>query len=450
MATDSDNALHQIFFLGTIIDYLGKVWGQLPDHRKPNHNTQYQIVDGVLAAFAVFFMQSPSFLAQQRTMKGKRGRSNAETLFQIQHLPSDPQIRNLLDPLLPSYFEPEYDWLLHQLDQWGGLAGFRDYEQTFLVALDGVVYFSSTKISCPQCSQRKDATGQAHYYHAALTPVMVKPDSPQVLPLAPEFIAPQDGHAKQDCEQVAARRWLLKHGPTQPPFSRTYLADDLFSHQPLCQQIVDQQQYFLFVCKPDSHSTLYEWVTGLEKGGSLSHHSLRRWNGKHGELWRYRFVSQIPLRDGEDALLVNWLELTVIHEQTGEVLYHNAFITNHSITVATVDPLGRVGRARWKVENENNNVLKNRGYHFEHNFGHGHQQLSSVLCSLNLLAFLAHTLLHLVDQLYRLLRETLAVRRTFFDDLRALTRYMLFESWEALFRFMAEGLELPLPPAIPP
>ena len=223
MATDSDNALHQIFFLGTIIDYLGKVWGQLPDHRKPNHNTQYQIVDGVLAAFAVFFMQSPSFLAQQRTMKGKRGRSNAETLFQIQHLPSDPQIRNLLDPLLPSYFEPEYDWLLHQLDQWGGLAGFRDYEQTFLVALDGVVYFSSTKISCPQCSQRKDATGQAHYYHAALTPVMVKPDSPQVLPLAPEFIAPQDGHAKQDCEQVAARRWLLKHGPTQPPFSRTYL-----------------------------------------------------------------------------------------------------------------------------------------------------------------------------------------------------------------------------------
>ena len=439
-----------IYFLGIIIDYLCKTWGQLPDHRKPSPNTQYQMADGVLAAFAVFFMQSPSFLAHQRKLKGKHGRSNAETLFQIQHLPSDPQIRNLLDPLPPSHFEPNYEWLLHQLDHWGGLAGFRDYQQTFLVALDGVVYFSSTKISCPQCSQRRDSTGQVHYYHTALTPVIVKPDSRQVLPLAPEFIEPQDGHAKQDCEQVAARRWLQKQGASQPPYSRTYLADDLFSHQPLCQQIVDQHQYFLLVCKPDSHPTLYEWVAGLEKGGSLSHHSLRRWNGKYGELWQYRFVSQIPLRDGEDALLVNWLELTVRHEQTGAVLYHNAFITNHSITAATVDPLGRVGRARWKVENENNNVLKNRGYHFEHNFGHGQLQLASVLCSLNLLAFLIHTLLHLVDRLYRLLRDTLAARQTFFDDLRALTRYMLFDSWEALFRFMAEGLELTFPSALPP
>jgi len=95
----------------------------------------------------------------------------------------------------------------------------------------------------------------------------------------------------------------------------------------VCQQIVDQHQYFLFVCKPDSHPTLYEWVAGLDKGASLAHHEVRRWNGQHGELWHYRFVSQIPLRDGTDALLVNWLELTVTHEHTGAVLYHNAFIT---------------------------------------------------------------------------------------------------------------------------
>lgn len=118
-------------------------------------------------------------------------------------------------------------------------------------------------------------------------------------------------------------------------------------------------------------------------------------------------------------MLVNWLELTVTYEQTGEVLYHNTFIINHAVTATTVAFLGRVGRARWKVENENNNVLKHRGYHFEHNFGHGQHHLSSVLCSLNLLAFLIHTILHLVDQLYRLLRDTLAVRQTFFDDLRA-------------------------------
>lgn len=436
--------------VGSILGHLVEVWSQLPDHRKPNNNRRYDIRDGVLSAFAVFFMQSPSFLAHQRTMQGARGRSNAQSLFQIEQIPTDTQIRNLLDPLLPSDFEPDFEWLLQQLAQWGGLDNFRDYQQTFLVALDGVVYFSSEKLSCAHCSQRTDRAGQVHYYHSAITPVIVKPNTPQVLPLAPEFIEPQDGHDKQDCEQQAVKRWLDKHGTRLPPFSRTYLADDLFSHQPVCQQIVDQQQYFLFVCKPDSHSALYEWVTMLDKAASLSSHSVRRWNGKHGEIWRYRFTNQIPIRAGEAALLVNWFELTIVHEQTAEVLYHNTFITNHPISSTVVETLGHIGRARWKVENENNNVLKNRGYHFEHNFGHGHQQLASVLCTLNLLAFLIHTILHLVDQLYRLLRDTLAVRQTFFNDLRALTRYMLFDSWQAIFTFMADGLELPRPHPLPP
>jgi hypothetical protein len=130
-----------------------------------------------------------------------------------------------------------------------------------------------------------------------------------MVPLASEFIEPQDGHEKQDCEQVAARRWLQTHGASPPPFHRTYLADDLFSHQPVCQQIVEQGQYFVFVCKPESYLTLYEWLAGLEKENRLATHSIRRWTGKHAEVWRYRFVSQIPIRDGEAALLVNGLEL---------------------------------------------------------------------------------------------------------------------------------------------
>lgn len=332
----------------------------------------------------------------------------------------------------------------------GGLAAFRDYQQTILVALDGVVYFSSEKLSCPQCNQRKDRNGKAHYYHSVITPVIVKPNSAHVLPLPPAFIEPQDGHDKQDCEQAASKRWLRQHGRNQPPRSRPYLADDLYSHQPLCQLINEQQQYFLLVCKPDSHVTLYEWLAAVEKGDGLSSHKLRRGNGNYGEIWHYRLVEQLPLRADEDTLWVNWFELTITHEQTGERLYHNSFITNHRVSTTTVDALGHVGRARWQVENENNNVLKNRGYHFEHNFGHGHDHLASVLCTLNLLAFLVHTILHLLDPLYRLLRETLAVRQTFFDDLRALTRYLLFDSWQALFLFMAEGLELSLPASLSP
>ena len=99
------------------------------------------------------------------------------------------------------------------------------------------------------------------------------------------------------------------------------------------------------------------------------------------------------------------------------------------------------GRARWKVENENNNTLKTKGYHLTHNFGHGKQHLSALLASLNLLAFLFHTLLDLLDSSYQRIRRFLP-RKTFFDDLRALTRYLCFQNWQALMAFMTEGLEL--------
>ena len=161
-------------------------------------------------------------------------------------------------------------------------------------------------------------------------------------------------------------------------------------------------------------------------------------------------ATQVAVRAGSDALLVNWFELTITPEKTGAQLFHNGWLTNHWRSSQTVAALAQVAPrghpTRWKIENQPINVLKNQGYHLEHNFGHGQKHLSTVLFALNLLAFLTHTAQHLVDDAYRLLRNTLAVRRTFFHDLKALTRYILFESWDALFLFMLDGLELALPP----
>lgn len=228
----------------------------------------------------------------------------------------------------------------------------------------------------------------------------------------------------------------------------TYLGDDLYANQPLCQLIAETyHQFFIFVCKPESHEGLYQWLDFLEKNDSLQTITQRHWNGKRGELWRYRFALQIPLRNGEDALLVNWFELVITNEKTGPILYQNSFVTNHPVTDANVAALTQVGRARWKIENQNNNTLKTKGYHFEHNFGHGSQDLANVLAILNLLAFLLHTVQELLTPAYLRLRQALGARTTFFIDLRALTRYMIFNSWDDLFRFMEDGLELaPLPP----
>lgn len=433
--------------LSNIMKRFHTAWQDLPDHRQPSNNTRYQIADAVKAAFSVFFMQSPSFLAHQRDMHQRKGQDNFATLFGAEKIPSDVQTRNLLDPISPEEFHPNFDWVLDELDQSGHLASFKTYAGTYAIALDGVVFHSSEKIHCEQCSHRQDRNGVTHYYHSAIIPVMVKPNSPHVLSLPPECIVPQDGHEKQDCERAAVKRWLALHQPRYRPQTITYLGDDLYANQPLCE-LIDQiyDQFFLFVCKPDSHKTLYEWLSALEKADGLETKQVRRWNGQHGEIWSYRFVNDVPLKAGEDALMVNWLELTITHEKTGEVLYHNAWVTNHAVSHRNVSQLSMLGRTRWKVENENINVLKTKGYNLEHNFGHGDSHLSNVFFTLNLLAYLLHTAQHLVNEAYRLLRETLSVRRTFFNDLKALTRYIVFDSWESLFAFMIEGLELDMPP----
>ena len=382
-------------------------------------------------------MQSQSFLAHQQSMGKKRqGKQNLQNLFEVDNIPSDNQIRALLDRIAPSNFAPQYEWIWKELDRLGGLKGYQTSLKTRLIALDGMVYHSSTEISCDCCSTRRDRKGVTHYYHATLLPLMVQPGCEHVLACFPEMITPQDGSEKQDCERNAVKRWLTNWSHLFKRHSITYLGDDLFCNQPICQHVIDQNQYFLFVCKPDSHPELYRWLDAL----TLEERTERRWNGKQGEIWHWRWVNQVPLRSGDDALQVNWCELEIRNEESQKVIYRNSWATNHWIDEANVSDLATFGRTRWKIENEGINVLKRKGYHVEHNYGHGSQYLAQVFLVLNLLAFLLHTALHLVDELYQYLRRALHKRVTFFDDMRALCRYNFFQNWETLWLFMIRAL----------
>jgi hypothetical protein len=308
--------------------------------------------------------------------------------------------------------------------------------------MDGTQYFSSNTIHCQNCLKRQTTKGHTLYYHSAMTPVIVCPGRSEVIALPPEFIMPQDGHAKQDCERVAGKRWIAKHAKHVAPYGVTLLGDDLYSNQPLCKLALENGFNFLFVCKPDSHATLYERLAFWQVHDGIKTLESRRWTGRFTEVTRYQYINDVFLRGGPGALAVNWLEIMVINAKTGEQLYHNSFITNHRLCAETVSQVAQAGRGRWKVENENNNVLKTKGYHIEHNFGHGKRYLAAFLLSLNLLAFLFHTVLQWCDEKYALLRQVLVRRQTFFDDMRALTRYMVFESWPHLIDFMIRGLDL--------
>jgi hypothetical protein len=420
----------------------------LPDYRR-RPNKIYEMSDVALGALAVFFMQSPSFLAHQRDMQRHQGRNNAQSLFGIDRVPSDPQIRNLLDPIPPEQLAAPFWRIFEHLRLGGYLESYQGHLGPWLCALDGTQYFASEKIHCPQCTTRV-ANGSTYYSHSLVAPLIVAPGESRVIALEPEFVSPQDGCEKQDCELRAAERWLLRNSGHFGPGALTLLGDDLYCHQPFCELVIGQGCHFAFTCKPDSHPAVYQEIDLLTHAGGVHEVTERQWNGGHHHIWRYRYATRIPLRADIRPLYVNWCEVTITDEVSGEPIYHNAWATDHHLDDQSLRSFVIAARTRWKSENENNNVLKNYGYHLEHNFGHGQQYLAMVLVMLNLLAFLSHTVLDLCDEQYRRVRAELATRQTFFNDLQALTRYLYFDNWQVLINFMFTSLELDLAPSTPP
>jgi hypothetical protein len=397
--------------------------------------------DIALSAFSIFFTQSPSFLAFQRSMEKANGKNNARTLFGISRIPSDNHIRDISDEVSPDHIFPVYDKILEKLENSKTLERFLYLKNSYMIGLDGTWYFSSSEIYCDNCNKIRHKNGTEEYYHSAITPVIVHPNCHDVIALRPEFVKPQDGHAKQDCEMVAAKRWLEKNGEYYRRFDPTLLGDDLYSRQPFCKHAITNGYHFILVCKSNSHKSLYEWLNGLEEGVDIHVCSEKLRNGRDRETHRYRYANDVPLRDGKDGLGVNWCEI-VITKESGKIIYHNSFITDYVISDQNVKKIVKAGRSRWKIENENNNTLKTKGYNLEHNFGHGKNNLSSLLAAMNILAFLFHTALLYMDKKYRLIWDNLPNRKTFFDDIRALTRYICFESFQDLMNFMIRGLEI--------
>ena len=412
--------------------------------KRTGQNTQYEIADIVMAAFSIFFIQAPSFLSGQEKMELLRQKNNARSLFNVEQIPSDTQIRKLLDEINPEEIYPFFGTMISYLEKTKHLDEFRSYKRNLLIAVDGTIYHSSKNICCTQCNTR-EKDGKIDYFHGVVTPTIVKSGKKQnqVVVLYPEFIMPQDGHEKQDCEREAIKRWLEKYGQEYGEKGATILGDDLYSCEPICRKILEKQLDFILTCKESSHPQMYQTLTFLDNIGKIKKISERFWTGKQGEIHIYRFVNDIPIRGvinkTDEPLLVNWCEIIVRDEKSAEVLFHNAYITNFEINEENVPQIVQDGRSRWAIENGNYNVLKKHGYHGEHNFGHGDKYLSSSLFTLNLIAFLIHTVCEITDEPYRTVRNKIRKRMDFYIEIFVLTGYLYFTSWGQLLSFMIDS-----------
>src|SRR5215210_6085134 len=326
--------------LDSLLSVVRRCCEGFPDKRTGT-NSQYTMADIGLAALSVFFTQSPSFLDHQRQLETGHGRSNCQTLFGISRIPTDNHIRDMLDPVAPDHLFPAFAAAVAALERSGGIRAFQRLGSHLLIALDGTEYHRSAKVHCRHCSTRTRKGQPTESFHTLLCATIVAPGRAQVVPLEPEFIRPQDGHDKQDCESRAVRRWLKRHGARYKRLNPIYLGDDLHACQPVCEAVLEQGGHFLFTCKPASHQTIQEYLTGIEP----EEHVEQVKRGRERATDRYRWLCGVPLRSDEEALTVNWLMVEILNAK-GEVTYRNSFITDLPVTRETVAELAACGRAR--------------------------------------------------------------------------------------------------------
>jgi hypothetical protein len=422
--------------MGKMIELFEAAVEAIPETRQKGKNNKYTLMDATKSGLAVFYFQHPSLLNFQQEMKKRSKRCNLETLFGVKKVPCGEQIRNIVDDIDPKAIGVVFDKLLGYAQNNGVLETYSVLDEGVLIVLDGVWYFSSDKVSCDHCLRKTKSGKQGTsttYYHSMIAAVIAKPGSNIVLPLMPEMIRNEDGHEKQDCERNAAKRWLDEHKEKIAHLKPTFLGDDLYASYPMCQKILDMGMNFIFTCKHESH----EWIADQVEGAEMESCTYQERKGRNHLQYRHRWMNNIEIRADGENININYLYLEIYNEEKGEITYKNSWMTNKQIDKANVRHMAECARARWKIENENNNVLKNRGYNLEHDFGHGSNHASEIFCVFNLISFLMHSIQDSMDLEYQMARDSFGRRDAFFWSMRyEMSRY-LHPDWSSLLTAIA-------------
>jgi len=403
---------------------------RIPDYRAAN--AKIDLPDALMSSFAMFSLKDSSLLAfdQRRATD-----DNLKRIYGLKAIPCDTQMRTIVDPVSPDHLKPLFKDVIEQLRQRRILAQlkFRDH---YLVSLDGSGYFASTEIHCASCLEKKSRkTGEVTYAHQALVGAIVHPDFKEVVPLAPEAIVKQDGTTKNDCERNAAKRFFSQLRQDYPEWPFIITEDALSANAPHLQELKKHNLRYILGVKAGDHAFLFEYVAAAHLAGQTTEYECK----VKGVIHRFRFINQVPLNASHPNLLVNFIDYWEID---GNKVQHFCWITDFTITTANVFELMRGGRARWKIENETFNTLKNQGYHFEHNYGHGQQFLSVNLAALMLLAFLVDQAQQLASTLFQAVLKKEGSRKQLWEHVRALFYTLPFASLEEIFRALLYGYQV--------
>ena len=402
----------------------------IPDYRLSE--TDISLTDALMSAFAMFSLKSPSLLAFDK----ERAEGNLHTIYGMERVPCDTRMREILDPVSPKMLRPVFTSVFRQLQRGKALEPMAFLDGHYLLALDGTEYFSSKTIHCASCLQKVHRNGSITYFHQLLGAAIIHPDVREVIPLMPEPIVKQDGAAKNDCERNAAKRFVAKLRQDHPHLKFIVTEDSLSSNAPHIETLQDHELHYILGIKEGDHAFLFQQVQAAEEAGHVTYYE--RHDRAAGLVHRFRFVNDVPLNASNTDVRVHFIEYWEIGQ---DKVQHFSWVTDLRVTKRNVFHLMRGGRARWKIENETFNTLKNQGYNFEHNYGHGEQNLSVVFAMLMMLAFLVDQAQQLCCALFQAVWAKLGSKRMLWERMRALFYDYAFASMRQLFEALWYGFK---------
>lgn len=415
----------QDYLIGEVRSYLEKI-----EERLPKGRFSISSVDCIMSAMAMFSFKYPSMLQFDEHRKANIRQENIKRLFGCKQVPCDTQMRARLDEIHPEFLRPIFKQTFKILQRGKTLEHFVFHNGTYLVPVDATQYFTSTKIHCKSCCT-KEYKDHTCYHHQVLVAAIVHPEQKSVFPFAPEPIIRSDGDNKNDCERNAIKRWIEKFRKDFPYLKVTIVGDGLYANGPLIELLYKNKMSYVVVAQEGDHTYLFDWFND----GEAPEHQTMSHTLKNGTIQTYEWMHDVPL-NASTKVKVNVIRFTETKPNKKTQTW--VWCTDHKITSENIQKLVKGGRARWKIENETFNTLKNQGYAFEHNFGHGYKHLSVVLMTLMLLAFFIDQILFKVNKLFYAAYLYQSAKYVLWEKMRSAVDLFDIPSFESLYHFLSK------------
>lgn len=414
---------------------------QVTEHRYKN--ARIYLEDYLQSAFAMFHLKEPS--VHQYRLNYPEREENLQNIYHVNFLPSDSAMREGIDGINPADIQECYKIPHQQLVEHGIMDEYKVLERYQVVLFDGTQHYCSAKTPCEHCLKKeyrnkKGEVTKTTYSHQALAAVMAHPDHKEVFPIACEAIVKQDGSKKNDCELNASKRLIPKVRSMLPieDYELIGVFDGLYPNGPHIKLLAEYHMRYIIGIQ-DGYVLIQ--VAALKAQNALQ---TRQYSGLKGKKSIVRWTNDLVLNGQHQEISTNYFEYEEF-DASGKRIYFNSWITDIPIDQDNIKELVKIGRSRWKIENETFNTLKNQGYNLEHSYGHGERFLATNFMMLTFLAFLVDQIAQKLDDAFKKAWNYCKTKKKLWERTRQVFDLIPCMSMNVIYRFIAREIKINFP-----